>query len=141
MNTLSSKVKPKPNLIMEKDLTGAIHLAKKITWYIKQRKRLGPFPQKNGGWFVAEGICYKCRRYLLCKKYGDYEEALRAAEENIKKFDIEDLYGNRGPILGLSDCEYCSEQMRLLDEIEEEHCRMCGADCGHCSIYAMFEDF
>lgn len=90
---------------------------------------------------MAEGICYKCRRYILCERYDNYDVALSAAEENIKKFGIEHLYSYRGPMLGLSDCEYCSDQMRLLDKIEEEHCRNCVGDCGHCSINVLLDDF
>lgn len=123
-----------------KDMSEAIQLAKEITWLLKQRDLLGPYPTEDG-WFVADGICYVCfQRTVKGRVYKDRDDAIGAADAIIRTMannDIESLHVY-GPIDG--KCEVCEDKFRMAKEIEETHCKNCGADCGHCSIYVTLED-
>jgi len=127
------------SIFAKKDLTEAIKLAKDITWFLKQRNLLGPFPSKNG-WHVANGICYDCGNLIEGSVYEDRNKAVEVAENIVGRMAMDDIetLQQYGPIGG--KCDVCKEKMRLADEIEAYHCRSCGGDCGHCSIYVMLED-
>lgn len=127
------------SIFAKEEVTKAIQLAKDITWFIKQRDRLGPFSTKDG-WYVANGVCYDCGNLIRGNVYEDRKIALEAADNIIKKMAMDDieLLQQYGP--NTWGCETCKERLQRADEIERTYCRSCGGDCGHCSIYGMLED-
>lgn len=115
-------------------MAGAIQLAKGISWFIKQRNQLGPFPTEAGdGWQVASHICHDCGSPVIEDEdtvYEEYDMALKVAEKTIQGMAQEDLdslhvFGPAGSL-----CSRCDRIAQKARKFEEIYCSSCGNECG-----------
>jgi hypothetical protein len=127
------------------ELTLACNMARTIRNWIHEREKLGPYPRKDGKWFVAKGICNCCGGPLDDGTIHDsYDEAYKKAEsiiDDMIKLEY-DWMNYNVPNYG-ETCIDCQNFYKYCQELKDDYCNgpECEGNCVTCGVYRELDGF